>query len=146
MVKLVGIAYVVAFLLFASQVRNERFSKYKPVEAYEVRPGILMMPRYSANGKICTAVLQKIHFANGVVDLDSTLPRETVTQIFDELVPPNERGPLSTSDEMARLSLYAGNAVTSRLDYQNVSLEISRQASSHGDVVAVIDWKGRTCQ
>jgi hypothetical protein len=146
MMRLIGLTCAIAFLLFPAKPQNERFSKYKRVEAYEVRPGILMMPRYSADGQVCMVVVQKDHYVNGVAVLDSTLPREVVTQIFDELVPPSERGPLSTNNEMARLSVYSGNGVTSLLDYKNVSFDISRQASSAGDIIAVIQWKGRSCQ
>ena len=146
MTRFLGLACAIAVLSFLAKHQNERFSKYKRVEAYEVRPGILMMPRYSANGQVCMAVLQKDHYLNGVADLDSTLPREVVTQILDELVPPSERGRLSTNNEMARLSLYSGNSVTSWLDYKNVSFDISRLASSPGDIIALIQWKGRSCQ
>jgi hypothetical protein len=146
MTRLTGLACAIAFLLLPVNSQNERFSKYKRVEAYEVRPGILMMPRYSPDGQACMVVVQKDHYVNEVALLDSTLPREVVTQIFDELVPPSERGPRSTNDEMARLSMYAGNSVTSLLNYKNVSLEPSRQASSLGDTVAVIQWKGRSCR
>ena len=146
MTRLTSLACMIAFVLLPVNSQNERFSRYKRVEAYEVRPGILMMPRYSADGRVCMVVVQKDHYVNEVALLDSTLPRDVVTQIFDELVPPSERGPLSTNDEMARLSVYAGNSVTSLLDYKNASLEISREASSPGDTVAVIQWKGRSCQ
>jgi hypothetical protein len=146
MARLVGLACAIALLLFPGELHNERFSKYKRVEAYEIRAGILVMPRYSADGQVCMVVLQKGHYVNGVADLDSTLPRTVVIQIFDELVPPSERGPLSTNAEMARLSVYSGNGVTSLLDYKNVSFDISRQASSPDDIVAVIQWKDRSCQ
>jgi hypothetical protein len=146
MAKLTVLACAIAFLLFPANSQNERFSKYKRVEAYEVRPGILMMPRYSANGQICMAVVQKDHYVSGVAVLDSGLPREVVTQIFDELAPPSERGPLSMNDEMARLSFYGGNSVAWFLDYKNVSLDVSRLASSPDDIVAVIQWKNRSCQ
>ena len=146
MVRLVGMACAIALLLFPSKCQDESFAKYKRVEAYDVRPGILMMPRYSANGQVCIVVLQKNHYVDGVADLDSTLPRDALTQVFDELVPPRERGPLTTNNEMARLSVYSGNAVTALLDYKNVSVDIARQASSPGDVIAVIQWKGRSCQ
>lgn len=140
------LACAIAFLLFPSKPPNERFSKYKRVEAYEVRPGILMMPRSAANGQVCMVLLQKDHYVNGVDDLDSTLPREVLTQIFDELVPTSERGPLTTNKEFDRLSVYTGNSVTSLHDYENVSFDISRLASSPGDIIAVIRWKGRSCQ
>ena len=146
MMRLIGLACAIAFLLFPAKPQNERFSKYKRVEAYEVRPGILMMPRYAANGQVCMIVLQKEHYVDGVADLDSTLPREVVTQIFDELVPPRERGPLTTNKEFDRLSVYTGNGVTSLHDYENVSFDVSRLASSQGDIVAVIQWKGRLCE
>jgi hypothetical protein len=146
MTRLTGLACAIALSLFPVISQNERFSKYKRVDAYEVRRGILIMPRYSANGQVCMIVVQKDHYVDDVALLDSTVPREVVTQIFDELVPPGERGPRTTDDEIARLSLYAGNSVTSRLDYKNVSLEISRLASSPDDIVAVIQWKDRLCQ
>lgn len=145
MAKLIGLGCAIALLLFPANPRKDEFSKYKRVEAYEIRPGILMMPTYSANGQVCTVLLQKDHFVGGVDDLDSTLPREVLTQIFDELVPPSERGPLTTNKEFDRLSVYTGNSVTALHDYENVSFDISRLSSSPGDIVAVIQWKHRTC-
>jgi hypothetical protein len=108
----------------------------------------MIMPRYSGNGQVCVVVVQQDHYVNEDERtlLDSTLPREVLTQIFDELAPPSERGPLTMNDEMARLSMYAGNGVTSLLDYKNVSFQISRPASTPGDIVAVIQWKGCSCQ
>lgn len=144
--RLIGLACAIAFLLFPAKPQNERFSKYKRVEAYEVRPGILMMPKYTADGQVCTVVVEKDHYVNGVAVLDSTMPREVVTQIFDELVLPSERGPLTTNKEFDRLSVYTGNSVTSLHDYENVSFDISLQASSPGDIIAVIQWKGRLCR
>jgi len=117
MTKLVGVSCLLALLLLPAKPLNEQFSKYKRVEAYEIRPGILMMPRYSANGQVCMVLLQKDHFVKGVDDLDSTLPRrETIIQLFDELAPPAERGPATVNSELARLSMYSGPTVTSLLE------------------------------
>jgi hypothetical protein len=146
MTRIAGLACAIAFLLLPVNSQNERFSKYQRVEAYEVRPGILMTPRYAADGQVCEVAIQKDHYFNGTIQYDSELPREVVIQIFDELAPPAERGPQTINDELARLSLYAGASVTSFLDYKNVALDVSRPASSPGDIVAVIQWKGRSCQ
>ena len=146
MTRLTGLACAIAFLLLPVNSQNKRFSRYKRVEAYEVRPGILMMPRYAADGQVCEVAIQKDHYFNGMIQYDSTLPRRVVIQILDELAPPAERGPLTINDELARLSLYAGNSVTSFLDYKNVSLDVSRPTSSPDDIVAMIQWKGRSCQ
>lgn len=146
MVKYVGIACAMAFFLFPVKTQNERFSKYKRIEAYEVRPGILMLPRYSANGQVCMIVLQKELYDRGGVDLDPSLSRESLDQIFDELAPPSERGALTIDKELARLYLYSGGAASSVLPYQNVSIEIARATSSPGDTIAVIRWKGCSCE
>ena len=146
MTRVTGLACAIAFVLLPVNSQNERFSRYKRVEAYEVRPGILMMPRYAADGQVCEVAIQKDHYFNGMIQYDSTLPPRVVIQILDELAPPAERGPLTINDELARLSLYAGNSVTSFLDYKNVSLDVSRPTSSPDDIVAMIQWKGRSCQ
>jgi hypothetical protein len=126
--------------------QSGRFAKYRAVEAYEIRPGILMMPRFSADGQVCEIALQRDHYANGAFDLDSTLPREVVTQIFDELVPADQRGPLMTPKSFAGLSWYNGPTVTTGTYYKNVSIQIFGPTSPRNDIVALITWEGRTCQ
>lgn len=149
MSKLIGLASAVMFLFLFVKPQNDRFLKYKVVEAYEIRPGVLMMPRYSDDGQVCEIAVERRHYSNGTAFLDSTLPREVITQIVDELVSAKEKGPMVTNNEMARLSLYAGNSVSSSVDYQNISIDIygkASPASEAGNIVAVILWKNRPCQ
>jgi hypothetical protein len=61
MSKLFGLVVVAMFLLPTVNPAHEKFAKYKAVEAYEIRPGILMMPRYSADGQVCEIGLEKLH-------------------------------------------------------------------------------------
>ena len=146
MSKMICLACSLGLLCFFAKPSNDRFSGYKPVEAYEVRPGIIMTPTYSADGQVCQVVIERQHYLNGTVDLDSTMPHDAVNQIVNKLVPNEEKGPLTTDKEMARLSIYAGNTVTSFVDYKNISVDISRQPSSRGDIVAVIKWKRELCK
>lgn len=146
MLKLIGLGCVVAFLLSIAEPRGGRFSEYAPVKAYEISPGVLVMPKYSGAGQLCQAVIQKDHYAKGVADLDSTLPRKVITQVFDQLAPSDERGPFTIDKELEGLSLYGGGGATTFLDYKNVSLDMMRPASSPGYVVAVIEWKNRGCR
>jgi hypothetical protein len=148
MTKWIALACAMAFVFLPTNSQNERFSKYKRIEAYQIRPGIMIIPKYSTGGEVCLVAIQRNHFDDQeqVASLDSTVPREVLTQIFDELVPPDERGTLTLPDEFARLSVYGGGSATSLLDYKNVSFQISRLASTPGDVVAVIQWKGRLCK
>ena len=57
MTKLIGLACAIAFLFFLVKPQNDKFLKYKAIETYEIRPGILMMPRYSAGGHLCEIVI-----------------------------------------------------------------------------------------
>ena len=146
MAKLIGFGCVVALLLPLAEPQGGRFSKYAPVKAYEITPGVFVMPKYSEIGQLCQAVIQKDHYTGGVADLDSALAPKVITQIFDQLAPSAERGAFTIDKELEGLSLYGGGGVTTFLDYKNVSLDMMRPASSPGYVVAVITWKNRGCQ
>ena len=149
MSKLMTLSCSLAFLFLFIKSPDDRFIKYRSVEAYEVRPTILMMPSYTTDGQICRIELEKRHFKNETALLDSTMSHEVITQIFDELVPSGEKGPLIPNLGTDYLSLYGGNSVTTFAEYKNVSISIFGIASpiaSAGDVVAVISWKNRKCQ
>lgn len=145
MSRLIWLACVAALLLPLAERGGGRWSKYVRVEAYEIRPGVLILPKYSGDGELCEAVIEKEHYQDGVVDLDSTLPRKVVAGIFDQVAPPAKRGPFTIDKELEGLSLYGGGGVTTFVDYKNVSLDMSRATSDAGYIVAVIAWKRRGC-
>jgi hypothetical protein len=139
------------FLLFVTP-QISRFSQYKPVEAYEIRPGILMMPRYSNDGQVCEIGLQTRNYSPEIIRLDSKLSREEIDRIFDDLVPRNERGPKSKGLE-GDLTTVVGPGMSESIDFENVSIEIDSRirSSSHPLVVedpvaAVARWKNRKCE
>ena len=147
MSKLFSIVFLAALLLFTNLQRG-MFSRYKSVEAYEVRPGILMMPQYTEDGQICEITLERHHYLNGTAYLGSTIPRETFIDIVDELAPKSERGRQTMNFGKEYMSAYGGNSVTTFADYENISIEISGIASpsvSAGDIVGVIEWKKQAC-
>jgi len=88
MSKLIASVVVAMLLLITSNPGRERFAKYKAVEAYEIRPGILMMPKYSTDGQICEIGLEKLHYSPDMIRLDSSLSRKDIDQIFDETYRP----------------------------------------------------------
>lgn len=127
-------------------------AKYKAVEAYEIRPGILMFPAYSADGQVCEIGLEKHHYSREMIRLDSTLSRADVDSIVDELAPASERGPKS-QDPLDDLMLVVGPGRTRFEQYENVTVQIdsaeipiSKKKSIFDDVDAVIIWKHRKCK
>jgi len=124
------------------------FSKYKAVEAYEIRPGILIMPRYSEDGQVCEIGLERAHYSLAKITLDASLSRSEIDQIADELVHANERGP-RTFGNLGDLVMEDGGALVTVADYERVSIQIygsDSPKSGEGNVAATIRWKTRKCQ
>ena len=152
MSKLIGLGFAVVLILFPVNPAQETFAKYKAVEAYEIRPGILMMPRYSTDGQVCEIGLEKLHYSPETIRLDSSLSRKEIDQVFDELVSADERGP-SSKDFAGTLMTQSGHSLTTNIDFQNVSIQIYGDASTAAkgkttvdEVVATLKWKSRKCR
>jgi hypothetical protein len=140
-------------VLSGANLARDRFAKYKAVEAYEIRPGILMIPTYSADGHACEIGLERLHYSPEKIRLDSSLSRKEIDQIFDELVPSDERGPQPEGLLERGMTTFEGRGMVSDEQYQNVMIEIYGNASPAGEgeivadeVVATLKWKNRTCQ
>jgi hypothetical protein len=155
MFKTIGLVFTSTFLLLgASGLPHAMFSKYKTVEAYEIRPGILMMPSYSTDGQVCEIGLERRHYTREKVNLSAGISRKEIYQIFDELAPVNERGSRSTNLLEQGAVDREGNALETSEEYENLSIRIYSQALatssqrgvSANDVVGTITWKHRKCQ
>ncbi|MFZ0304506.1 MAG: hypothetical protein WAL75_17575 [Terracidiphilus sp.] len=155
MSKMIGLVFTATFLLLGpSELQRTMFSKYKTVEAYEVRPGILMMPTFSRDGQLCEIGLERLHYTPDKITLSSDLSRQEVYRIIDELAPLNERGSKATSPLEQGVVDRQGNALVTSEEYENVSIRIYSEATAAStqreitasDVVATITWKHRNCQ
>ena len=152
MSKLISTIFGIALLVSSTNFTRARFAKYRPVEAYEIRPGILIVPTYSPDGQVCEIGLEKLHYSAEKIRLDSTLSRKEIAQIFDELVPRDERGPQPEGTLERGMTTFEGQGIVSDDEYQNVSIQIYGSASPVGanaiaadEVVATIKWKNRKC-
>jgi hypothetical protein len=153
MSRLIGVALTAVLLLPSATFTRKQFAKYEAIEAYEIRPGILMMPRFSPDGYVCEIGLEKLHYSSEMIRLDSGLSREEIDQIFDELVPAEERG--------TRLKGVSGNLITksgpgrtTTIAFENVSIQIyghilstdGKGGTTVDQVAATLRWKNQNCQ
>jgi hypothetical protein len=150
MAKLLGLICALLLFLTPSPQKNT-IAKYKAVEAYEVRPGILMFPRYSEDGQVCEIGLERRHYSPEKVTLYSTLSHEEIDAIVNELAPASERGPRS-QNPLDDLMLVGGHGMTTFEKYENVTVEIesavianSKNKNTVDNVAAIIQWKHRKC-
>jgi hypothetical protein len=148
MLKLSILACAVALLFLSPGPQNGKFSKYKAVEAYAIRPGILMMPRYAEDGQVCEITLERTNVSSETINLTPTLPRKTLMELVDELAPVDERGPRTMDFGRDYISQHSGESVTTFAEWKNVAVDIYGRSSTRcgaGDAVAEIRWKKRTC-
>lgn len=148
MLKLSFLVCAVTLLFPSGSPQNAKFSKYKAVQAYEIRPGILMMPKYAEDGEVCEITLQTTNAFSDTINLTPTLPRKTVLELVDELAPVDGRGPRTMDFGRDYVSQHSGESVTTFAEWENVAVNIYGRASARcgaGDVVAEIKWKKRTC-
>jgi hypothetical protein len=152
MPKILGFC-LVFFMVLVSAMNSQRpFAKYQVIEAYEVRPGILMMPRYTADNEVCELGLERLHYSPKLIRLQSGLSRTEIDQTIDELVPLAERG--NVIKEINGLITQSGASLTTSMEYENVRIEIygavlpfNRQGDMTVDeMIARITWKKRQCR
>src|SRR5208337_3390172 len=82
----------ICLIAFVSGPSSSKFRKYHNLEAYEIRPGIVASPVYSASHDLCRVSIEKRHYYNNAVDMDAVMSKELIMSIFDELVTKEERG------------------------------------------------------
>lgn len=120
---------------------DEKFqSRYKGVESYEVRSGILATPTYGKNGVLCRISLEKRHVQPDIVEMSPTIPSKLTQEIIDELAPPSERGPRSRASGPFDYEIINGSVAVLPLNYENVSVDIYRETSSQGDTAVILTW------
>jgi hypothetical protein len=154
MSKLIFSVLGVTFLaLSTANTAHEKFSQYKAFETYEIRPGVLMIPRRSPGGQVCEIALERLHYTPDKISLDSSLSRKEIDQIFDELVPNDERGPQPKDVLKRGMTTFEGQGMVSEDEYRDVSIKIYGNTSPAGndgvmvdEIVATLRWKNRQCR
>jgi len=131
---------------------DDQFKRYKAVEAYEIRPGILM-PRYASDGRVCEIGLQKRIYSPELIRHGSDLSRNEIDEIAEELAPPDQRGAEAEILAGNEITLTTGRGLTTISDYENVTIEThawllpsSDKESTVEQDAAVIRWKHLKCE
>jgi len=127
-----------------SQSDADLSSEYSVVKSFEVRPGILMTPKYTADGQVWEMSFERQHAPKSGAQLDSIISDKSANDIVDQLVPPSVRGKGSNSSAISTTG-FGGTII---YDYENVSVTffIAADQPRAGTLAVVITWKNRTCR
>lgn len=118
-------------------------AKYRQVTSYELRPGIVMTPKYAADGQVCEMNLERRQKTATGVTFGVSISEKEVKELVDELVPESKRGRNLT--KLLNISV-DGGFVTTEYTYENVLVRvygITRPVPE--DRVVTITWPKRVC-
>src|SRR5215208_7060720 len=101
-----------------AQTPTELGSKYgSPVNAYVIRPGLLLTTKYAESGQVCE--MSVIEAQTPGADITSRVPltTEIVLKLIEELIPEGERGKKADSYGLLQAQLTTGQF---SYDYEHV--------------------------
>ena len=150
----VGSIFAVLLGLSTSATGQGGFEKYKKVEAYEVRPGILMLPSYTADNQVCEIGLQTLMYSPELITLDADLDSKEIDSVLAELVPMDERGKPTDTIPGSYRSVEMGPGLETIKEFENVRIKIHYRLfkPKHENEIAmeqvavVVTWKSRVCR
>jgi len=134
----------------AAQNQRQLEQKYPKLNAYVVRPNILLTARYATDGQVCEMVLETRRWTGeGQIVVMSALSEEETIRVVEEVVPESDRGrklktPLG--------SAVSGGSRTTRYTYENITIDfVGPWSNSHPDMVvgymvALVQWRNRSCK
>jgi hypothetical protein len=120
-------------------------AKYRQITSYELRPDIVMTPRYAANGQVCEMVLEKRQKTETGMVFGISFSEKEVKLLVDELVPEAERGQNLTKFLNTTVD---GGFITTEYSYENVLVHVHGiiRPGPAGDRIITISWKKRPCK
>jgi hypothetical protein len=86
------------------QTSGDFSDKYRQIISYEIRPGIVMTPKYAADGQVCQIYLERRQQTEKELLLGYTISAKDVMNLVDELAPKAQRGnrlPAGTKNDAA---------------------------------------------
>jgi hypothetical protein len=146
MMKLIASISLLAFVL---GLPSDRFKRYSAAEAYEIRPGIVITPVYSASHDVCEISIERRHYSNNSVDMDAAMSKEQILSMFDELVPREDRGgPAGRLPPDTEITEGDLGMLRTRIPYENVTLAMfgkQDKPDRQKYIAAIISWNKLQC-
>jgi TonB family protein len=139
---------LLAFLLLgpatvAPQTSADLSTKYHQITSYELRPDVVMTPKYGADGQVCEMDIERRHKTDTGIIFGSSFSKKDVRELVDELVPAKERGKDLTEFLNSTID---GGFITTEYSYENIVVTVRGITRPQPeDMVVVITWRKRTC-
>jgi hypothetical protein len=129
------------------QTAQQLASQYQALNAYEIRPGVLMISKFDTGGQICEALVQPLRVGSASKAQQLPFSGKLADQLAEEIAPLETRG---TADRFFDPdSTVAGGLYELKTNYKFVSIEkfgAFSEDDRRGTIqVLRIIWTKRTC-
>ena len=139
----------ICLLTLGTATSSDRIRKYPAVEAYEIRPGVVLTPIYTAHHDLCEIGIEKRHYFNNKVDMNAAMTEEEILSMFDELVPMEERGgPAEGLPPDTEISESDLGMLSTRVPYEDVTVTmygLKDRPDRQKYIAAIISWNDTPC-
>jgi hypothetical protein len=126
------------------QTSADLSAKYQQITAYELRPDVVMTPKYATDGQVCEIAIERRQKTETGIVFAAPFSEDEVRHFIDELAPEGERGRNLTKTLNERVD---GGFITTEYTYENVLVRVygTTRPAPAGDRVITITWPKRTC-
>ena len=133
---------VLACMTILAQSKDQLRQKFgEPVsETFLVRPGITATASYAPNGKAAELVISPLN-PSVIKSRSTTLSRESVEAVIDELVPMSQRGKFVIGEFEDIICEPANDCMGSSAHYENVTIYYNSSTKQGQITYAVVHWK-----
>lgn len=141
--QIVLVLVLIAGTVAAQNSAELQFKYGPPLDAFVIRPGLLMTAKYAADGKVCEMYIVEARTPGSNIVLRTPLNLETVPALIDELVPEGERG-----SKLRWPAQTQGMTLQAVYKYENVSIELVQNllpSKGWSDGILTIKWNNRVC-
>lgn len=145
MTKILLIVFLCSITVGA-QTPNRLHQKYgAPVaESYIVRPGIVVTAILSKDGEVCEMVIEPQRPFSPIKSGAPLLKSQTLAEVIDELVPPQERGKFLMGTFLNLTCLPENNCSGTGESYERVY--VYRNGGDDAHRYATIQWNSPSCR
>ena len=126
------------------QTSADLSAKYRQVTSYELRPDVMMTPKFAGDGQVCEIAIERRQKTDSGIVFGTSFSEKEVRQFVDELAPEGERGRDLTKHLNTTV---AGGFIMTEYTYENVSVQVygTTRPAPAGDRVISIVWPKRAC-
>ena len=119
-------------------------AKYRQVASYELRPDVLMTPKFAPDGQVCEMVIERRQKTDTSIVFAVSFSDEEVQQFVNELAPEAERGRNMTKHLNTTV---AGGFMVTEYTCENLLVRVygTTRPTPAGDRVITIIWPKRKC-